>query len=79
VTKDLKAIYQSSTEEDALLSLDKFGERWDDKYPQISKSWRTHWQNLNTLFSYPPDIRCEKRRRKENCFPAITRQKRWCI
>jgi len=57
VTKDLKAIYQSATEEDALLSLDKFAERWDDKYPQISKSWRTHWQNLNTLFNYPPDIR----------------------
>ena len=57
VTKDLKAIYQSATEEDALLSLDKFAERWDDKYPQISKSWRANWQNLNTLFSYPPDIR----------------------
>ena len=57
VTKDLKAIYQSATEEDALLSLDKFAERWDDKYPQISKSWRAHWQNLNTLFNYPPDIR----------------------
>ncbi|CDF56576.1 TnpA, pseudogene [Salmonella enterica subsp. enterica serovar Bovismorbificans str. 3114] len=27
------------------------------KYPQISKSWRAHWENLNTLFSYPPDIR----------------------
>lgn len=25
--------------------------------PQISKSWRAHWENLNTLFSYPPDIR----------------------
>jgi len=57
VTKDLKAIYQSATEEDALLSLDKFAERWDDKYPQISKSWRAHWQNLNTLFNYPADIR----------------------
>ncbi|EDJ1003851.1 IS256 family transposase, partial [Salmonella enterica] len=30
---------------------------WDDKYPQISKSWRAHQENLNTLFSYPPDIR----------------------
>ena len=26
-------------------------------YPQISKSWRAHWENLNTFFSYPPDIR----------------------
>ncbi len=57
IAKDLKLIYQSATEEDAVLSLDCFAERWDEKYPQISKSWRTHWQNLNTLFNYPPDIR----------------------
>ena len=24
---------------------------------KISRSWRTHWQNLNTLFNYPQDIR----------------------
>ena len=24
---------------------------------RISKSWRAHWHNLNTLFNYPPDIR----------------------
>ncbi|MFT4788138.1 MAG: putative transposase [Paraglaciecola sp.] len=29
----------------------------DDKYPQISKSWHAHWQNLNTIFNYPDDIR----------------------
>jgi len=57
VTKDLKQIYQSATEEDALLALEQFAERWDDKYPQISKSWRNHWENINTLFNYPPDIR----------------------
>jgi len=28
-----------------------------DKYPQISRSWRNHWENLNTLFIYPADIR----------------------
>ena len=37
--------------------MDAFSERWDGKYPQISKSWRSHWQNLNTLFDYPEDIR----------------------
>jgi len=57
IAADLKAIYQASTEEKALQSLDQFAERWDEKYPQISKSWRAHWQNLNTLFNYPPDIR----------------------
>jgi putative transposase len=41
VTVDLKRIYQSMTEEEALLALDQFAERWDEKYP------------LNTLFNYP--------------------------
>jgi putative transposase len=57
IATDLKKIYQSATEDEALLALDQLAERWDDKYPQISKSWRAHWQNLNTLFNYPPDIR----------------------
>jgi transposase-like protein len=57
IAADLKQIYQSATEEEALLALDQLAERWDDKYPQTSKSWRAHWQNLNTLFNYPKDIR----------------------
>jgi putative transposase len=57
VTSDLKKIYQSTTEEEALVALDQFGDRWDEKYPQISKSWRSNWENLNTLFEYPPEIR----------------------
>lgn len=57
VTADLKRIYQSATEDEALLALDQFSDSWDTKYPQISRSWRSHWHNLNTLFSYPPEIR----------------------
>ena len=44
-------------EEEALLALDQFAERWDEKYPTISRSWRSHWHHLNTLFQYPEDIR----------------------
>lgn len=57
VTADLKQIYQSPTEEAAALELERFAEKWDATYPQISKSWRNHWPNLITLFEYPPDIR----------------------
>jgi putative transposase len=57
VTADLKRIYRSATEDEALLELERFAETWDGQYPQISKSWRTHWHNLNTLFNYPEDIR----------------------
>lgn len=57
VTADLKLIYRSSTEEEALLELERFAEKWDNQYPQIAKSWRTNWDNLNTLFNYPEAIR----------------------
>jgi transposase-like protein len=57
VTTDLKQIYQSVTEEEALVALDQFSQRWGDKYPQISRSWHAHWHNLNTLFNYPQEIR----------------------
>ena len=57
VAADLKRIYQSVNEEDALLALDQFAGHWDEKYPQISRSWRAHWENINTLFDYPKDIR----------------------
>lgn len=57
VTADLKRIYRSATEDEALLELERFGGIWDAQYPQITKSWRNHWQNLNTLFNYPEDIR----------------------
>jgi len=57
VTADLKQIYRSATEEEALLALEAFGERWNEKYPQIAKSWTNHWHNLNTLFTFPEDIR----------------------
>lgn len=57
VTADLKRVYRSATEDEALLELERFAETWDGQYPQITKSWRTHWHNLNTLFNYPEDIR----------------------
>jgi len=57
IASELKKIYKSVTEEEALLALDQFAEQWDEKYPQISRSWRAHWHNLNALFNYPEDIR----------------------
>lgn len=57
VTSDLKSIYQSITEQEASMELDRFAEKWDGKYPQISKSWRSNWENLITIFDYPQDIR----------------------
>lgn len=57
VTAGLKEVYQSPTESAARAALERFAEQWDGQYPQISKSWNTHWPNLITLFEYPPEIR----------------------
>jgi len=57
VANDLKQIYQSVTEEEALLALEQFESRWDDKFPNIGRSWHKNWDNLATLFQYPQAIR----------------------
>jgi len=57
VTSDLKRIYQSPTEDQALSELERFGQTWNALYPQIAKSWTTHWPNLRTIYEYPPEIR----------------------
>lgn len=54
---DLKNVYAAVTEEAALEALDKFAEKWDQKYPKISLSWRSHWAELSTYFKYPQEVR----------------------
>lgn len=57
VTAELKQVYRSATEAEALHELEKFANKWDDKYPQIAKSWNAHWANLRTIFDFPEEIR----------------------
>lgn len=57
VAADLKQIYQSITEEEALYTLDQFEQKWDSKFTSIGKSWRRYWDNVATLFLYPEAIR----------------------
>jgi transposase-like protein len=54
---DLKKVYAASSEDIAKLELDAFAEKWDDKYPNISKSWKEDWATLSTYFKYPDEIR----------------------
>lgn len=57
VIRDLKAVYQATTEEAGLKALEAFAGVWDGRYPQISRSWEANWVNLSTFFAYPADIR----------------------
>ena len=57
VAVDLKAIYKAASAEEAEQALDTFAEKWDARFPQIGKSWRTRWENVIPFFAYPPEIR----------------------
>jgi putative transposase len=57
VAADLKTIYQAASVQEAEQALDKFAEVWGAKYPTIVKQWRLKWNDLTTLFDFPPPIR----------------------
>ncbi|MCW8896062.1 IS256 family transposase [Sulfurimonas sp.] len=57
VAKDLKTIYTAATEEDGQLALTEFNDVWGKKYPHITLSWQSHWNELSTFFKYPEAIK----------------------
>jgi putative transposase len=57
VAADLKSIYSAPNVESAEAALDEFESKWQEKFPQIARSWRSCWMNIIPLFGYPPEIR----------------------
>lgn len=57
VVADLKPIYTARTEDEALFALEELAEKWDEKYPIISKSWKSNWQKISPMFGFPAQIR----------------------
>ena len=57
VAADLKTIYRAATEDEARMNLSRFAEKWDTKFPTISRSWEVNWQRLIPFFAYPEEIR----------------------
>jgi transposase-like protein len=54
---DLKLVYSSITEDEALSALSNFDMKWGKQYPHIAKSWENNWQNLVIFLQYPEVIR----------------------
>jgi transposase-like protein len=57
VTADLKEIYLAPSDNAAQDALQRFGEKWDIKYPAISKSWRSRWNEVIPYMKFSPEIR----------------------
>jgi putative transposase len=77
VAADLKEVYSAPTEDAALLQLETFREKWDDKYPTISDIWQRNWAGIAVCFAYPQSIK--KAIYTTNAIEAINRQIRKII
>ena len=57
VTADLKEIYLAPSGDAAASALERFSENWDQKYPAISRSWRSRWNEVIPFMKFSPEIR----------------------
>jgi transposase-like protein len=57
VAADLKGIYLAPSEDAAEAALERFGEKWDRKYPAIYQSWRNRWSEVIPFMKFSPEIR----------------------
>lgn len=55
--KDLKNIYTSNNEEQAVEALKLLKSKWVEKYKYAIDSWERNWENLMPFLEYPPELR----------------------
>ena len=56
-TADMKLIYNAPNKEMAKQELNRFAEKWNDKYPYAVQSWQRNWDELTVFFDFPLEIR----------------------
>jgi putative transposase len=57
VAADLRRIYRSPSREAAEQELERFAQKWDEKFPSIVPMWRRNWERVAVFFAYPEEIR----------------------
>lgn len=63
--EELKAVYMAADEDEALTTLVKIRDRWNDQYSRCFRSWLDKWNKVAVHFAYPIEIR------KTLCFADI--------
>jgi transposase-like protein len=56
-TADMKLIYNAPNKEMATQELERFAQKWNDKYPYAVQSWQRNWEELTVFFNFPLEIR----------------------
>ena len=77
VAADLKKIYTAPDQDAAADELARFADKWDHRYPTISRSWLEHWEQIIPFLAFPPDVR--RAVYTTNTIEALNRQVRKII
>lgn len=77
VAADLREIYNSNNAQTAEIALEKFKEKWSEKYPTIYDVWKRNWQGIIPFLAFPEYIR--KAIYTTNIIESVNRQIRKII
>ena len=55
--RDLRPVYTAANEDEALVRLAEFSEKWQAKYPAAVRAWERSWSEVVPFLSFPPPIR----------------------
>ena len=54
---DFKNVYNAPNESAALDELESVKEKWGKKYPYAISNWENNWEDVNSFFQFPDEIR----------------------
>jgi len=77
VARDLRPIYTALDADAALQALEVFDDKWGERFPPITKSWRDSWEQIIPFLAFPPEVR--RVIYTTNAIEALNRQLRKAI
>ena len=57
VARDLKPIYTAIDSDAAHHELERFDEKWGERFPVITQAWLDSWEYVTPFLAFPPEVR----------------------
>jgi putative transposase len=77
VARDLKPIYTALDADAAQAELERFDEKWGQRFPVITQAWLDAWEHVIPFLAFPPEVR--RVIYTTNAIEALNRQLRKAI
>jgi putative transposase len=77
VARDLKPIYTAIDADAAQAELERFDEKWGQRFPVITQAWLNAWEHVIPFLAFPPEVR--RVIYTTNAIEALNRQLRKAI